>query len=215
MEGKKNNLNKIFIAIIYIYFIAGVLWHLLPLTKTIVVNLTPYGLAFFSIIILSFNEENFNNKTVAWIISIFILTIIVEAIGVNTAIIFGNYFYSNVLGIKIFGVPLVIGLNWTIVILGLFTLVENIFYSNIIFNSILIGALAVLFDIILEPVAVKLNYWQWETSFIPLKNYLSWFVIAVVFGFAGFKLKAKFRSRYILHYIFAQFLFLCLLNIFL
>lgn len=215
MEGSKDNINKIFIATIYIYFLTGVLWHLLPVTKNIVIKLTPYGLAILSLTIFLFNAKRFNAKTVIWIATVFLFTIIVEIIGVNTALVFGDYVYSDVLGFKLFGVPLIIGLNWTIIILGLVSLTDNLVSTNIIFHSILIGAFAVLFDIILEPVALKLNYWEWETLSIPFKNYLSWFIIAFILGLAGFKIKAKFSSRYILHYIFAQFLFLCLLNLFL
>ncbi len=213
MEKQNNKLNKIIIVIIYIYFLAGVLWHILPQTRTIVINLTPYGLAFFSLVILFFNAGKISHKTFYWILSIFVITIIVEGIGVNTSLIFGNYFYSNILGFKLFGVPLVIGLNWTIVLLGLFTLTDNSFKGNIFLNSFMIGILAVLFDYILEPVAIKLNYWHWDANVVPLKNYISWFIISFVFGFIGFKLKSKYKNGLLIHYIFAQFLFLTMLNL--
>ncbi len=180
-----------------------------------VINLTPYGLAFFSLLILFVNRNHITLKTFYWILSIFGLTIIFEAIGVNTSIIFGDYFYSNILGFKILGVPLVIGLNWTIVLVGLFTLTDNSVQLNVFFNSLIIGVLAVLFDYILEPVAIKLNYWQWNANIVPMKNYISWFIIAFIFGFIGFKLKAKYKDGLIIHYIFAQFLFLTMLNLFL
>ncbi len=215
MEKQNNKLITVFKVIIYIYFFAGIIWHLLPQTRTMVINITPYGLTFFSIMILFLNKDKNDFKTFLWIASIFIATIIIEIIGVNSALIFGNYSYSNVLGLKLLGVPIVIGLNWTIVIIGLFSLTEDLQLTNILIVCLIIGSLAVLFDIVLEPVAVKLDYWQWESNIIPIKNYLSWFGIAFLFGFVGFKLKLRFRSDIIKHYIIAQFIFLSMLNLFL
>ncbi len=213
MEKSNSKLSKIFIVVIYIYFLAGAVWHFLPQTKAMVVQLTPYGLAAFSLAIFSFNQEKINQKTIYWITSIFLATIILEIIGVHTSAIFGSYYYSNVMGIKLFGVPVMIGLNWTVVIIGLFALTENAVKTNIYIKSFMIGLLAVLFDFILEPVAVKLNYWQWENDIIPFKNYAAWFLIALIMSFIGFKLKAKFKNIFIIHYIFAQFLFFILLNL--
>ena len=42
-----------------------------------------------------------------------------EAIGVNTGLLFGTYEYGANLGFKIFGVPLIIGVNWTVLIIQL------------------------------------------------------------------------------------------------
>jgi putative membrane protein len=38
----------------------------------------------------------------------------------------------------------------------------------------------VAMDFNLEPVAIKLDFWQWESETIPISNYLSWFLIAFV-----------------------------------
>jgi len=41
----------------------------------------------------------------------------------------------------------------------------------------------VLLDLSLEIVAVSLNFWQWHTETIPLSNYITWFLIALVIQF--------------------------------
>jgi putative membrane protein len=38
--------------------------------------------------------------------------------------------------------------------------------------------LATFFDWIMEPVAMKLGFWQWTNDEIPFFNYTSWFVIS-------------------------------------
>jgi putative membrane protein len=42
------------------------------------------------------------------------------------------------------------------------------------------AAIATCFDIILEPAAVKLQFWSWENGVIPLFNYICWFSISVI-----------------------------------
>ena len=37
---------------------------------------------------------------------------LIEALGVNTGIIFGHYSYGKGLGLKIFNTPVIIGINW-------------------------------------------------------------------------------------------------------
>ena len=51
--------------------------------------------------------------------------------------------------------------------------------------------LAVFFDWIMEPVAMKLGFWQWTNQQVPLYNYVCWFLISVallfLFNRAGFQ----------------------------
>ena len=46
---------------------------------------------------------------------LFLLVLPLNITGANTGLIFGNYTYGNILGMKVLGVPLIIGLNWFIV----------------------------------------------------------------------------------------------------
>ena len=43
---------------------------------------------------------------------------------------------------------------------------------------LLAAALATAFDFVLEPVAVRLDYWRWRDGVIPLQNYAAWFLTA-------------------------------------
>lgn len=194
------------------YYIAGILWHLLPATRSIVIDITPYGLLFFPVLILYFGRDSIDSATFIWLFLILVLTLLLEVIGVKTGIIFGNYFYKNLLGIKIFGVPLIIGINWMMVVYGLFSFTQSFFKVNKIAQSLVVGFFAVLFDLALEPVAVKLNYWEWNSATVPLSNYISWFIISILFASAGFTFKVKKGSTLVIHYFFAQFLFFVILN---
>jgi len=39
--------------------------------------------------------------------------------------------------------------------------------------------LMVFLDYLIEPVAVKYNFWQWHTGYIPWTNYLTWLIVSV------------------------------------
>jgi hypothetical protein len=50
-----------------------------------------------------------------------------------------------------------------------------------------------MFDWIMEPVAIRLDYWTWAGGDIPMQNYFAWFVIATVSAFAYRKLVSTAR----------------------
>lgn len=156
-----------------------------------------------------------NLKLIFWILFIFIITIIIEIAGVNSGYIFGEYEYGEILGFKIFNVPLLIGLNWAIVIFGSQSLIDKFLNNNIFLKSFLVSITAVLFDLVLEPTATKLNYWQWQSSSVPLRNYLSWFLISNILSGIGFKLQIKLFNDVVIHYLIAQFIFFLVLLFFL
>jgi len=158
----------------------------------------------------------------------FVIGMATEMIGVNTGILFGDYQYGQVLGPKIVGVPILIGLNWFIIVFcsgSLITqciqLLQQKFPVKITSTTrtiaVVLGgaAMATCFDIILEPVAVKLNFWSWENGQIPIFNYICWFVISAIL--LGFKISLNKMSENIFaaSLFVIQVLFFLMLNLFL
>ena len=41
------------------------------------------------------------------------------------------------------------------------------------------ASLATIFDALMEPVAVRLGYWQWSGGVIPWFNYASWWLVSL------------------------------------
>ncbi|MEJ2615162.1 MAG: carotenoid biosynthesis protein [Ignavibacteriaceae bacterium] len=177
MERQKDLKILYAVIFIYLYFFAGIIWHSWSLTKGLMLQITPYGLLFASILVLYPYIKEKNKKLLIWIIITYIITFILEIIGVKTGIIFGEYSYGFVLGPKIFDVPFIIGLNWVVVILGAI-IISKLFFKNFLLSALIAGLLAVIFDLALEPVAFKLGYWFWQWNIIPLQNYIAWFVIS-------------------------------------
>ena len=155
----------------------------------------------------------------------------VEALGVNTGIIFGDYTYSDVLGFQLFNVPLIIGLNWFIIIYctGMFTMAyENYMLRKLNENGLTITnrlkmisfmvdatLLAVFFDWIMEPVAIQLGYWQWQGNTVPIYNYLSWVIVSALLLAVFKKLNRGRRNIFAVHLFIIQVLFFLILRTFL
>ena len=105
------------------------------------------------------------------------LGFIIEVIGVKTGLIFGRYSYGNGLGIKLLDVPLIISINWAILICAGIRIVSSIFVNKI--TVLVVAALLVTgIDLLIEQVAPKLDFWQFEGGLPSLHNYLGWIAVA-------------------------------------
>ena len=109
---------------------------------------------------------------------IFLLGYSSELIGVHTGYIFGNYSYGSNLGLKLFEVPFIIGINWAVLSIGAWSW-SGLFTKNSNYRILIGSGMMLLFDIAMEPTAISLGYWKWNLGIIPLYNYVSWFLISL------------------------------------
>jgi len=190
---------------------------------------TPFNLLLmFALLIWTQNEKNYQ----FWLFVLVAVAtgLIVEMIGVHTHLLFGDYTYGNVLGFKANKVPLIIGINWLVIIYCCGISINTILQKAITklakdtatppmalkaISVIVDGAtIAVFFDWLMEPIAIKLGYWQWNGD-IPLYNYICWFVVAAallsLFHVCNFKKQNKFA----VHLLLIQMMFFLLLRTFL
>ena len=117
---------------------------------------------------------------------------LIEVAGVNTGLIFGSYIYGRTLGLQMWQTPLLIGVNWLILVYT--TGVVLTAYNLNKYMFALLGAVVlVVVDFLIEPVAIKYDYWNWAGGVIPLQNYLGWFVVA--FAMFLFFEKMTFRKQ--------------------
>lgn len=181
-------------------------------------------------ILLVWTHEGKHLRYWIYFLFVFLIGMIVEIIGTHTGMLFGTYAYTNVLGVKCFGVPLLIGLNWFVTLttcsitintlwdamlkrVGI-TLPEILSHKSL---SLVIDSafLAVAFDATIEPVAKKLDFWQWKGGEIPFYNYVCWFLISLpllyIYNKIGFSKKNEFAP----HLLIIQTLFFITLNMFL
>ena len=180
MKGLKRLISKDGLPYTYVIFYAvGLALYSLPVTRQLFVILTPYTLVLAAVSAFFFHKE-WNGKTVLILFSIFVVSMLVEIIGVATGKLFGLYNYNASLGIRIANVPIIIGVNWMILIYA-----SNAILSKITTNKILkvtgASALMVIYDVVLEQAAPLMNMWKFESVCPPIRNYLMWLILALLF----------------------------------
>jgi putative membrane protein len=135
-------------------------------------------------------------------------------IGVNTGLLFGKYQYHHGLGIKLFETPILIGINWILMIYitsSIFTKLKYGFISQIIIPS----SLMLIYDIIMERAAPKMEMWSWADNIIPIQNFLMWGLLAFVFHSIRYFLKIEIKNKMALPIYLAQiilFIFIILIR---
>jgi len=107
---------------------------------------------------------------------------LIELIGTKTGFLFGEYAYGEVLGWKLFGVSLIIGVNWFTIVLAASN-VARLVKAPIVIQALLAGLFCVVLDFAIEPVAIKYGFWKWLGGEIPIFNYITWFGFAVLFAY--------------------------------
>jgi putative membrane protein len=196
-----------------IFYAAGVLWHALDATLPYMIMLTPYTILITAVIGFYPEIIRKDSNLILWLLLTFIITFALEAIGVATGLVFGYYWYGNTLGFSLFEVPLLIGINWTLIIMGSIIIIKK-YSKNIYVISFSTGAVTLLFDYIMEPVAIRYDYWSWKGGTIPLQNYIAWFVIAFLFAFLHEKMRVKHKSIIPSFVVAVQLLFFLALRLF-
>lgn len=194
---------------ILIFYVIGILGFLIPFSREVFKVITPFALI-LSAYLLAIYHNTYLKKDVFVFLIIFILGFFVEAIGVKTRFIFGNYNYGRALGIKLFDTPLLIGLNWLFLTYASTSISESI--TNRRGLQIMIApTLMLVYDFILEQIAPKMNMWNWLNNSVPLKNYIAWWIIGFVFTsiLVIFNIKTKNPLAFIL--FICQFLFFIVL----
>ena len=212
-EIKDLTFEKVAPPIIYIMFSVGFLGHLLEATRDLMLTITPPFLFLMGIFVLIPTIRERNWKVLVWALVIYAITFSIEVLGVETGSVFGAYEYGPTLGLSLFAVPVVIGFNWTLVILGSVK-ASRLMTRNVILVSLLSGAVAFLFDYILEPVAIHFDYWTWDVGYIPIQNYIAWFVIASIMALSFGLLKLRTKNDLLIHYLVAQAVFFLMIRIF-
>lgn len=192
---------------------------------------TPINLL-LSFALLIWTQTDKNANFLLFVFLCFFIGFGAELIGVQTGALFGNYTYGEVLGFKLKGVPLLIAVNWFVIIyccgIGVHTLLMKAI-NRVAFDTgkiplrlkawsiIIDGAtLAVLFDWLMEPVAVKLGYWTWnEEAGIPWSNYVSWFFVSLLLLTAFHFLRFSKQNKFAVNLLLIQAMFFLLLRTFL
>jgi putative membrane protein len=175
----KVNKKSISIFIIWLVHISGLL-GMLFYDLDFFAGYTSVNLTLMSII-LFFNFKLNSGRQILSLLSIFLIGMITEILGVNYGLIFGDYEYGNNLGLKLFGVPFLIGINWVILTAISANIAFFLTKNKSVLSTVFIGALLMLvMDFVMEPVAPKLDMWRFENLIVPTSNYIGWLIIGLL-----------------------------------
>ena len=175
--------------VLAVLFAVGTAGHLVAHTLPWMLVLTPGFLLLTSGAVAVPSLAADGRRFALWAAGAYALTFAAEAVGVATGAVFGEYVYGPTLGWKVWDVPVIIAFNWVMVVNGAICIAGRILSLRAapgrrIALPLLAGAIAAAFDWVMEPVAIRLDYWTWAGGSIPLQNYAAWFVLAA--GLAAF-----------------------------
>jgi isopentenyl-diphosphate Delta-isomerase len=108
----------------------------------------------------------------------------VETIALVTDVPYGSFYYSDLLGYKLFGItPITVSLAWTPLVIASYAVAKRIVGNA--FATVIIGTLVLAaFDLVVDPGAVRIGFWRYEGGGpyygVPLSNYIGWLITGIV-----------------------------------
>lgn len=224
--------KNIAIAFALLFHFCGAVGILFTQYKDWFIANTPLNLMLMAVLLI-FTQPQLNKQFFLFALLCIAVGFIVELIGVNTHVLFGEYSYGNVMGVKLWGVPVLIGLQWFVTVFCCGAIMqgvnnwankklveygeEDITTKKVQSVSLIIDAalLAVFFDYIMEPMAQKLGYWQWKNNEVPYFNYTCWFFISGFLLFLFNKFSFNKLNPFALHLFIIQLIFFIALRLYL
>jgi len=178
--------------VIALFHIVGLIGFFVPALTPMFLRLVPFHLLLMLLVVL-YNHYRPDEKFWSFFLLIAVGGIVAEWIGVHKNWIFGDYDYGPTLGIKVLDIPLMIGVNWFILVYATGVLMQRSRLKSMPARVLVGAALLVTLDVLIEPVAIKFDYWTWVEKVPPLKNYLCWFGVSALFLwiFEAFKFKPQ------------------------
>ena len=175
---------------------------------------TPYVLS-LTLLLLILNHDLSNKKSKIGLMLIFLFGLIVEILGVNYGLFFGEYSYGANLGPKIYEVPYVIGFNWVLLIIATGSVSDKLIKGKEIYKILFASFLMILIDLFIEKSAPKLDFWEFVISPVPFSNYLWWFIFSLCFQYIFFKTVKTKEYNLSSNILVIQFFFFGMLAVFL
>ena len=215
MIGLSNNKEFLRMSIFFLWLInISGFFGILSDQNEFFLSTTPYVLS-LTLLLLILNHDLSDKKSKIGLILIFLFGLIVEILGVNYGLFFGEYSYGANLGPKIYEVPYVIGFNWVLLIIATGSISDKLIKGKEIYKILFGSFLMVLVDLLIEKSAPKLDFWEFVISPVPFSNYLWWFIFSIGFQYIFFKTVKTKEHNLSSNILVIQFLFFGMLAVFL
>lgn len=190
---KNISIENRWIGLLLIVYLVGLVGIGVPSFRSLFLPLTPLNLLLTLVVFYKVNND-FSERFLILSLLIFILGYSIEAIGVATGLLFGNYEYGTPLGFKIFKTPIMIGVNWLFLTLSTYGIIQY-FSKKAIWLILLPPFLMVGLDFFVEPVAMALGFWEWKNDTIPFQNYVMWFFTSLLIHALIYFFRPKINAK--------------------
>lgn len=199
------------VKLIIIFHLIGLIGLSLPFSRPYFLGFVPWHqLIMFVVIFL--NNQSIRVGFITYTVLIILTGFATEYTGIHRHWPFGDYQYGQTLGWKVWAVPPIIGVNWFLLTYSAGVAMRRSKLMRLTSRIIAGAVLLTLLDVLIEPVAIKLDYWHWTGNHIPINNYISWFVISAImlgiFEAFGFQKQSRVAAVFLL----VQFIFFLILN---
>ncbi len=200
------------IGVLAILYTVGIIGVALPIHPDFIL-LTPINLLVSLSIMLAFHQI-WTRQLILFLIAAYLVGFGAELFGVQTGLLFGAYRYGRVLGPKLWDTPLMIGVNWTLLSYAIGVTMNHLLPNgHWLLKGLLAALLMVGLDVLIEPVAIRYDFWSWHNGTPPLQNYWGWFWVSLPLLCIFTKTQRHVRNKVAIALFLLQILFFAALNI--
>ena len=125
-------------------------------------------------------------KAGVFFFTVFLVGLLLEALGVSTGLVYGPYHYTDKLGPRFLGlVPYVIPLAWFMIVYASWVISRSMLQafwgvSPAWAVASLTGVVTTAWDLVMDPMMVHYHHWVWEAEGayfgIPVHNFFGWWL---------------------------------------
>jgi len=192
------------IFLIWLFHLSGIIGILVGYEDWFV-GLTPLNLLLCFGLVL-WNIEPFSFKEILILLIPFVIGFFAEYIGVHYGFLFGSYRYGDNLGYKLADIPLMIGVNWALLVYASIG-ISRYFTNNRFFQTFIASALMVFLDYFIEKSAPRFDFWAFTNGVAPLQNYIGWFFVALFANLCYVYFRPKVNQVLAIHLYLVMFIF--------
>lgn len=138
-------------------------------------SLTPVNLLLSAVLVMVMSNQS-KGLFFMTLLLVALAGYFIEVAGVKTGWIFGHYYYGSALGCKVLSTPLLIGVNWALLI---YATNQWVNFENKYVNVVVAALLMIGLDFFIEQSAARFDFWYWRGARIPLQNYIAWFLVSL------------------------------------
>lgn len=114
-----------------------------------------------------------------------------ETAGVATGAVYGNYHYSDALGVKFGGVPVLIPFAWFMMVYASWIVAHILLadagnpasFTGAVARAVIAGAVMTSWDVVMDPGNASKGTWIWENGGayfgVPFQNFVGWMITTV------------------------------------